>query len=160
MLESAVSEISGVSCMCHAVWLGVFSSFVASLVYLGFALFRAAHVRTRRAKPFIGNYAMLDPNTKEPRGGTVTVEPDPRYWDTDTTSVLTASAKHSTGEEDWVGTLEVRGLSDIASGFYLHPNSTGGFLQFTRVGDSEIMEQGHPHDPKHDKFQRLLRRLP
>jgi hypothetical protein len=53
--------------------------------------------------------------------------------------------------------LEVRGLADIATGFYLHPNRTGGALQFTRVG-VDIMEQGNPHDPQYEKFERLLRR--
>ncbi len=147
--------------LCHSstIWLGIFTSFVASLVYLGFALFRVAYVRTRRAEPFIGNYDMLDPTTKEPRGGTVTVEHEQRYWDTDTTSVLKASAKGERGQTDWDGMLEVRGLSDIATGFYRYPNNTGGALQFTLVGESEIMEQGRPHDPKHEKFQRLLKRV-
>jgi hypothetical protein len=136
--------------------IGMLSSLTAAFVYAGIVLCRAAHVRKARARPFEGVYDMLDPSTEQPRGGTVTVKYKPHFWDT--TPILTAHAKHSTGEEDWVGTLEVRGLSDIATGFYQHPNRRGGALQFTLVGDSEIMEQGNPHDPRYEKFEKLLRR--
>ena len=82
-----------------------------------------------------------------------------RFWDTDTTSVLKAHAKDAGDQTDWDGILEVRGLPDIATGFYRYPNNTGGFLQFTLAGESEIMEQGHPHNPEQPKFEELPRRL-
>jgi hypothetical protein len=145
--------------LCHnsAVWLGIATSFIASLVYLAFALCIAAVIRKRRAKPFVGIFVMLDPKTLVPRGGKVSVEDGSSFFNTDTTATLKVSAQHGNGQPDWSGTLEVRGLADIATGFYLHPNRTGGALQFTRVG-VDIMEQGNPHDPQYEKFERLLRR--
>jgi hypothetical protein len=146
--------------------LGIFTSFVASLVfsliYLAFALCIAFYVRERRAQPFLGTYTMHDP--KPPHApcdpdGLVTVTPERRCWDTDTTAKLKVYAKGAADQPDWEGTLEVRGLSDIATGFYLHPAyEGGGFLQFTRM-DEDIMEQGHPHDPLRPNFERLLKRL-
>jgi hypothetical protein len=140
--------------------LGIFTSFVASLIYLAFALCIAFYLRERRAQLFLGTYTMHDP--KPPHApydpdGRVTVTHERRFWDTDTTAKLKASAKGARGT-DWNGTLEVRGLSNIATGFYLHPAyEGGGFLQFTRMG-KDIMEQAHPHDSG-QKFQKLLRRL-
>jgi hypothetical protein len=148
---------------CHisAAWLGILTSFIASLVYLVFALCAAFYLRERRARPFKGTYVMLDPTPPHaPRdpNGRVYIKHERRFLDTDTTAKMKVSAR-SAEQFDWEGTLEVRGLSDIATGFYLHPDLAGGFLQFTRVGE-DIMEQAQPHDPGHEKFQRLLRRVP
>lgn len=145
-----------------ATWLGIFTSFVASLLYLVFALCTAFYLRQRRANPFVGVYTMHDPTPPHARrdpDGRVNVEHERRFWDTDTTAKLKVYARGAADRPDWEGTLEVRGLSDVATGFYLHPGLAGGFLQFTRVGE-DIMEQAQPHDPEHEKFQRLLRRVP
>jgi len=104
---------------------------------------------------------MLDPSpphTVRNADARVCVTHERRFLDTDTTAKMKVSAKNAE-KIDWEGTLEVRGISDVATGFYLHPNLAGGFLQFTRVG-GDIMEQAQPHDPALEKFQRLLRRVP
>jgi hypothetical protein len=133
---------------CHSstIWLGIFTSFVASLVYLAFALCIAFYLRECRANPFVPVYKMYDPKPPHaPRDpdGRVTVEHERRFWDTDTTAKLKVYARGAAASPmDRNGTLDVRGLSDVATGFYLHSNHyAGGFLQFTRVGESEIMEQ-------------------
>jgi len=107
--------------------------------------------------PFEGTYQMLDPSTKEPRGGTVIVKYVDRFWDE--VPILWVIAKNSTGEEEWSGALEVTGLSDIARGFYLHRNQRGGALKFTLAGDLEILEEGKPHDAQFPQFEKLLRRM-
>lgn len=153
--------------LCHLIssaWFhDIVTSLAASVVFFVVALCIAWFVREKKARLFLGDYKMFDPKTKEPRNesGNVNVKHQRRFLDTDTSAQLKVLAEHEPGKEDWKGTLEVRGLSDIATGFYLHPNHTGGFLQFTRVTDdgSEIMEQGHPHDLQYDKFERLLRRV-
>lgn len=102
---------------------------------------------------------MCDPKTEESRGGAVTIVlKKPTWWEV--TPVLEVTAEHWNGTEDWGGTLEVRGLSNIAEGFYLHPGKHGGFLKFTRVSDSRITEQGYPHAADSRPFERLLVRRP
>jgi hypothetical protein len=156
ILSSCIICIT-ITTTCQWRLIGVLSS----LIYLALALCLAWYRRERRAKPFIGIYTMHNP--KPPHApydpdGRVTVKPERRFWDTDTTAKLKVYATGAAGL-DWKGTLEVRGLSDIATGFYLHPAyEGGGFLQFTRM-DEDIMEQGHPHDPLRPNFERLLRRL-
>jgi hypothetical protein len=142
--------------------VGVLSSLIATGISAAIVLRRAFYLRKRRAMPFLGIYRMHDPKPPyapcDPNGR-VTVTPERRFWDTDTTAKLNVYATGAADQPDWNGTLEVRGLSNIATGFYLHPGyEDGGFLQFTRVGQ-DIMEQGHPHDSG-QKFQRLLKRLP
>lgn len=148
-----------------AIWLGIFTSLVASLIWLLSTLCIAFYLRARRAQPFKGTYTMHDPKPPHaPRDpdGRVYVKHEWRFWDTETTAKLKVCAKGLADKLDWNGTLEVRGLSNVATGFYLYPNKTGGFLQFTRVSEDgeDIMEQAHPHDPDIKPFQKLLRRLP
>jgi hypothetical protein len=146
--------------MAISLLIGVLGSLIATGISAAIVLRRAFYIRERRAQPFLGKYAMLDPKTEKPYGGTVTVRPKQSSWDnSDTTAVLRAHATTAADQPEWNGTLEVRGLSEIARGYYLYANTTGGSLQFTLVG-SDIREQGLPHHPDQKKFEVLLRRLP
>jgi hypothetical protein len=149
-----------------SVGIAILTSFLASVFWAGIVLFIAARVRKATAKPFIGTYDMCDLVTQVPRGGTVTVDYSDSWWKNliGPTPVLMVSAEHGTGNtartEDWNGAVEVLGLSDLASGFYRHPNREGGTLRFILSrGNSQITEHGIPHDPnKYPPFVKLLKR--
>ena len=122
----------------------------------------ATRVRNCRALPFKGKYEMVNLQTEVPYGGTVTIEYDSGKNRLSPAPVLTVFGEHATGAEDWRGSVEVLGLSNVASGFYTYPNREGGSLRLLLSSDSNhqwIREQGIPSDPKDKPFVRLLKRM-
>jgi hypothetical protein len=144
----------------HPIWLGIVTSFIASVAFAVLALLIAARIQWSRAKRFTGTFKMLDENNK-PTGGTVTIKHD--WWANliGRTPVLKVSARHEDGKEDWRGTVEVTGLDEIASGVYWHPNNRAvGTLRFALTETpNEINEYGTPYDPKLPQFIRILRKV-
>lgn len=141
----------------NSVLIGALSSVIASCICALYVLCLRASDRRQRARPFEGTYTMLNPSNNQSRGGTVTIKHKHSFWDA--SPILSVIAKHTTGEEDWSGFLEVGGLSDIARGYYRHRNQRGGALKLTLAGDSEILEEGKPHDAQFPQFEKLLRRV-
>lgn len=146
--------------------IGILSSLVASVVYATLALFIAARARKARARPFVGKYRMLGPHTLKPTGGTVIIayEDDLLKNLMGPTPMLGVFAEHGTGNapgtEDWTATVEVLGLSEIASGFYRYPNRDGGALRFAIVANNpdQITEYATPFDPADVPFKLVLER--
>jgi hypothetical protein len=145
------------------MWIGIISSFIASLVYAGLALLATECVRKRKARPFTGKFRMFGPDGSTLTGGSVTIER--KAWTENLLNsgpILTVYAEHGTGRapgtEDWSGTVEVLGLSKTASGYFSYPTRAGGALRLQVSNDGEeITEYGTPFDPESRPFIRVLR---
>jgi hypothetical protein len=108
------------------MFMGIFSSLIASLVYAGLTVLVTESVRRRRARPFVGNFRMYNHLGSQATGGTVTVER--KNWAENLLSsapILVAFAEDETGAsrgtENWTGTVEVLGLSKSATGYFSYP---------------------------------------
>jgi hypothetical protein len=151
------------------VWdggIGIVSSLIAAVVYAVVALLVTVRVRKRRAKTFTGKYRMLESDGSRPTSGTVTIER--KGWVENLLSpspVLTVFAEHGSGHapgtEDWRGTVEIVGLSNIAGGYFFYRNRAGGALRLQLSDDGkEITEYGTPFDPTSRPFIKVLQREP
>jgi hypothetical protein len=149
----------------HECLPAILTSLVASLVYGGIALATRGVVKWRRAKSFIGTYAMQTENTT-PTGGRVVIEYTLFDWPTFLNSVpsLRVVAEHGTGRrpgtEDGTGQVEVLGFSNIAVGFYGYRNRSGGALRLHLARElATITAFGFPNLPERPPFTRILRRI-
>jgi hypothetical protein len=146
------------------MFMGIFSSLIASLVYAGLTVLVTESVRRRRAKPFVGKFRMYNHLSSQATGETVTVER--KNWAENLLSsapILMVFAEHGTGAspgtENWTGTVEALGLSKTATGYFSYPNRDGGALRFKLSRDAmEITEYGTPFDTKDQPFIRVLKR--
>jgi len=108
---------------------------------------------------------MYIPNPLLPTGGTVTISHVDSIWKNLTISapLLSVFAEHGAGKapgtEDWEATVEVLGLSEMASGFYRYPNREGGGLRFALSGfdADQIIEYGTPFDQSAPFIRVLIR---
>lgn len=151
------------ACTGETIVIGVLSSLVATICWA----LTAALARRFRARSFVGKYVMHGPPpTMATIDITVRIEFD-SFWKNLISGalVLRIFAEHgrtrrAPGTEEWRGSLELPGLSGLASGFYQYPDREGGALRLVLLKDSEsIIEHGTPYDPKYEPFVRTLKRI-
>jgi hypothetical protein len=139
--------------------IGVAGSVVASLAFLLAACFNATLVRRSKAKRFLGTYRMLNVATREPYGGTVSIERGGRVSLTSHVSLLAVTAEHRDGTEDWTAVVEVLGYSRIATGYFTYRKlHDGGEIRLQVSDDGQIIEE-HATPHKSNPFSNLLDRI-
>jgi hypothetical protein len=139
--------------------IGVMGSITASLVFLAAACFNASRTRRSKAKPFVGKYRMLNVATRNPYGGTVSIERADRISITSHVSLLDVTAEHENGTEDWTAVVEVLGYSRIATGYFTYRKlHDGGQIRLLASEDAQTIEEyATPHSS--NPFSLLLDRI-